>query len=59
MNKITKIKVETAEDLLRKRFMLFNKEIIIPYKEYKKIEMIDENIVIAIKIQGNYFTFED
>lgn len=56
MNKITKIRFEKAEDLLRKRFTLFNKEIIIPFKEYEKI---NEDVVIAIKIQGNYFTFED
>ena len=56
MNIFTKIKINTAEDLLRKRFSLFNKEIIIPYKEFEKL---DENVVISMKIQGNYFTFED
>ena len=38
MNIITKINFDTAERLLQKNFTLFNKEIIIPYKEFEKIQ---------------------
>lgn len=56
MNIITKVNFKNAEELLKKRFMLFNKEIIIPYREYEKLE---ENIVISLKLQGCYFTFKE
>ena len=56
MNIFTKIKINTAEELLRKRFSLFNKEIIIPYKEFEKL---DKDIVISMKIQGNCFNIEE
>lgn len=54
MNIITKIYFDTKEELLNKRFYLFNKEIIIPYKEYEKL---NENEIYDLKIRGNYFTF--
>lgn len=57
MNIITKINFKTAEELLKKkRFTLFNKEIIIPYKEFEKIP---NDIVMSLKIQGCYFTFKE
>lgn len=56
MNVITKASFKTAEELLRKRFYLFNKEIIIPYSECEKL---DKNIIIGLKLQGCYFTFKE
>lgn len=54
MNLITKAYFNTKEELLNKRFYLFNKEIIIPYEEYEKL---DENEIYDLKIRGNYFNF--
>lgn len=54
MNLITKVYFKTANELLNKRFYLFGKEIIIPYKEYEKLE---KSIVESLILQNNYFTF--
>lgn len=56
MNVITKVNFKTAEELLKKRFYLFNKEIIIPHSECEKL---DANIIIGLKLQGCYFTFKE
>lgn len=56
MNIITKINFDTAERLLQNNFTLFNKEIIIPYKEFEKIP---NDIVLSLKFRGCYFTFSE
>lgn len=56
MNLITKVYFKTKDELLNKRFYLFNQEIIMPYKEYEKLE---KNIVESLIVQNNCFTFSD
>lgn len=53
---IVKRRFKTAEELLSKRFSLFNIEIIIPEKEAEKLP---DDVVLSLKLQGNYFTFMD
>lgn len=56
MNIITKINFDTAERLLQRNSILFNKEIIIPYEEFEKIP---KDIIMSLEIRGCYFTFND
>lgn len=56
MRIVTKINYDTAEKLLEKRFNLFNKEIIIPWEEFKKIP---NDIIFSLKLQGCYFTYNE
>lgn len=54
MNIVIRKYFKTAEELIKKKFSLFNLEIIIPYEEFNKLE---DDIVLSLKLQGNYFTF--